>query len=49
MAANEALLAFIRARLAAEGALPYIDLWAGSQLETLLAQRPHIAAAHGLR
>lgn len=33
----------------AEGAVPFIDLWPDSQLETLLAQRPHIAAAHGLR
>ncbi|MFK0016362.1 restriction endonuclease [Streptomyces sp. NPDC091027] len=33
----------------AEGAVPYIDLWPDSRLETLLAQRPHIAAAHGLR
>ncbi|MFF4323284.1 restriction endonuclease [Streptomyces sp. NPDC001568] len=33
----------------AEGTAPYIDLWPESRLETLLAQRPHIAAAHGLR
>ncbi|MFE5890470.1 restriction endonuclease [Streptomyces sp. NPDC056462] len=32
-----------------EGNAPYIDLWPDSRLETLLAQRPHIAAAHGLR
>lgn len=33
----------------AEGVAPHIDLWPESRLETLLAQRPHIAAAHGLR
>ncbi|MFJ4320665.1 restriction endonuclease [Streptomyces lavendulae] len=33
----------------AEGAVPYIDLWPESRIETLLAQKPHIAAAHGLR
>lgn len=33
----------------AEGTAPYIDLWPESRLETLLAQRPHIAAAHGLK
>ncbi|MET9462137.1 restriction endonuclease [Streptomyces canus] len=32
-----------------EGVAPYIDLWPESRLETLLAQRPDIAAAHGLR
>ncbi|MET8454400.1 restriction endonuclease [Streptomyces sp. NPDC005209] len=31
------------------GATPYIDLWPDNRLETLLAQQPHIAAAHGLR
>lgn len=30
-------------------AVPYIDLWPESRLETLLAQRPYLAAAHGLR
>lgn len=33
----------------AEGTTPYIDLWPESRLETLLAQRPHLAAMHGLR
>ena len=33
----------------ARGALPLIDLWPDVRLETLLAQRPHLAAAHGLR
>ncbi|WP_220451484.1 restriction endonuclease [Streptomyces albogriseolus] len=33
----------------AEGTAPYIDLSPESRLETLLAQRPHIAAAHGLK
>ncbi|MCX5328152.1 restriction endonuclease [Streptomyces sp. NBC_00140] len=33
----------------AEGITPHIDLWPESRLETLLAQKPHIAAAHGLR
>lgn len=32
-----------------EGIAPYIELWPDSRLETLLAQRPHIAAAHGLK
>ncbi|MFG2578338.1 restriction endonuclease [Streptomyces malaysiensis] len=32
-----------------EGTAPYIELWPDSRLETLLAQRPHIAAAHGLK
>jgi hypothetical protein len=32
-----------------EGNAPYIELWPDSRLETLLAQRPHIAAAHGLK
>lgn len=31
------------------GDAPFIDLWSESKLETLLAQRPGIAAAHGLR
>lgn len=31
------------------GEAPLIDLWPESRLETLLAQRPGIAAAHGLR
>ena len=30
------------------GTAPYIDLWPDSKLETLLAQKPHLAAAHGL-
>lgn len=30
-------------------ALPHIDLWPENRLETLLAQKPHLAAAHGLR
>jgi len=30
-------------------ALPLIELWPESKLETLLAERPHLAAAHGLR
>lgn len=29
--------------------LPLIDLWPESKLETLLAQKPYLAAAHGLR
>jgi hypothetical protein len=33
----------------AEGKLPYIDLWPENRLETLLAQKPQIAAAHGLK
>ncbi|MCF0083309.1 restriction endonuclease [Streptomyces lomondensis] len=32
-----------------EGTAPYVELWPDSRLETLLAQRPHIAAAHGLK
>ncbi|MFF0554798.1 restriction endonuclease [Streptomyces sp. NPDC004266] len=32
-----------------EGKAPHIDLWPNSRLKTLLAQRPHIAAAHGLK
>lgn len=32
-----------------EGTAPYIELWPDSRLETLLARRPHIAAAHGLK
>ncbi|MFE6816129.1 restriction endonuclease [Streptomyces sp. NPDC057677] len=32
-----------------DGHAPYIELWPDSRLETLLAQRPHIAAAHGLK
>jgi hypothetical protein len=28
---------------------PFIELWANSKLETLLAQKPYLAAAHGLR
>lgn len=31
------------------GDAPLIELWPDSRLETLLAQRPHLAAAHGLR
>lgn len=31
------------------GGVPFIDLWPESTLETLLAQKPHLAAAHGLR
>ncbi len=31
------------------GAAPFIELWPDSTLETLLAQKPHLAAAHGLR
>jgi hypothetical protein len=31
------------------GAAPLIELWADSKLETLLAQKPYLAAAHGLR
>lgn len=30
-------------------ALPLIELWSESKLETLLAERPHLAAARGLR
>jgi hypothetical protein len=32
-----------------DGAAPLIDLWPESKLETLLAQKPYLAAAHGLR
>jgi hypothetical protein len=32
-----------------EGHNPLIELWPESRLETLLAQKPHLAAAHGLR
>ncbi|MFE3588360.1 restriction endonuclease [Streptomyces niveus] len=32
-----------------EGTAPHIELWPEVRLETLLAQRPHIAAAHGLK
>jgi len=32
-----------------DGAAPFIDLWPESKLETLLAQKPYLAAAHGLR
>lgn len=31
------------------GAAPIIELWPESRLETLLAQRPHLVVAHGLR
>jgi hypothetical protein len=31
------------------GVLPLVDLWPESKLESLLAERPHLAAAHGLR
>ena len=31
------------------GVAPLIDLWPDSKLETLMAQKPHLAAAHGLR
>jgi hypothetical protein len=31
------------------GDAPYIDLWPDSRLETMLARKPHLAAAHGLR
>ena len=31
------------------GSAPYIELWADSKLETLLTQKPQIAAAHGLK
>jgi hypothetical protein len=31
------------------GRAPLIDLWPESKLESLLAARPHLAAAHGLR
>ena len=32
-----------------DGAAPLIELWPESKLETLLAQKPYLAAAHGLR
>jgi hypothetical protein len=32
-----------------DGAAPFIELWPESKLETLLAQKPYLAAAHGLR
>jgi hypothetical protein len=32
-----------------DGAAPFIELWPKSKLESLLAQKPHLAAAHGLR
>jgi Restriction endonuclease len=32
-----------------KGEVPLMELWAESKLETLLAQKPHLAAAHGLR
>lgn len=32
-----------------DGAAPFIELWPESKLETLLARRPYLAAAHGLR
>ena len=32
-----------------DGAAPFIELWPESKLETLLAQKSHLAAAHGLR
>ena len=31
------------------GVAPFVELWPESRLETLLAQKPHLAAAHGLR
>jgi hypothetical protein len=31
------------------GTAPHIELWPDSTLETLLAQKPYLAAAHGLR
>lgn len=31
------------------GTAPFIELWPDSRLETLLAQKPQLAAAHGLR
>ncbi len=33
----------------AEGARPWIDMWAETHLERLLAARPHLAAGLGLR
>jgi hypothetical protein len=32
-----------------EGKMPFIELWPESRLEVLLAQRPDLAASHGLR
>ncbi|MFJ4677126.1 restriction endonuclease [Kitasatospora sp. NPDC088783] len=32
-----------------KGSFPQVELWPESRLEALLAQRPHLAAAHGLR
>jgi hypothetical protein len=31
------------------GTAPFVELWPDSKLETLLAQKPHLAAAHRLR
>jgi hypothetical protein len=31
------------------GAAPLVELWPDSRLETLLAQKPHLAAGHHLR
>ena len=31
------------------GAAPFAEMWPESKLETLLAQKPYLAAAHGLR
>ena len=31
------------------GEMPFIELWPESRLETLLAQKPYLAVAHGLR
>ncbi|NLU63565.1 restriction endonuclease [Rhodococcus sp. HNM0563] len=36
-------------RLNESAVAPHIDLWPEGRLETLLAQRPHLVAAHGLR
>lgn len=32
-----------------KGEAPHIEMWPRARLETLLAQKPHLAAAHGLR
>ncbi|AJT63882.3 hypothetical protein T261_2197 [Streptomyces lydicus] len=32
-----------------DGTTPFIELWPESRLEALLAQKPHLAVAHGLR
>jgi len=32
-----------------DGGVPFVELWPESKLETLLAQKPYLAAAHGLR